>query len=104
MFRFLFISILIAFSSAVAENATVGPKGAVLLIIRHAEKLDTGTGLSPAGQQRAQAYARYFKDLSVDGKPMSPQAVYAAKDSQQSQRPRLTVEPFAHAAGLSINL
>ena len=86
-----------------ADSKVVGPKDAVVLIIRHGEKPDSGPELSPSGQQRADAYKAYFENFTVDSKPMRPDVVFAAKDSKDSNRPRLTVEPFAKAANLKIN-
>ena len=86
-----------------AAGSQDGPKDAVVLIIRHAEKPDTGPGLSPSGQQRAEAYKHYFRKFTVDSKPLRPDAIFAAKDSKESQRPRLTVEPFAKAEKLRID-
>src|SRR5579885_1483337 len=45
-------------------------KDAVILIIRHAEKPEAGFELSPAGQKRAEAYPHYFKDFTLDSKPV----------------------------------
>jgi hypothetical protein len=75
-----------------------------VLIIRHAEDADTGNGLSPRGQQRAEVYKEYFRKFSVDSKLLRPDAVFAAKDSKKSHRPHLTVEPFAKAEKLPINM
>ena len=96
-------AILFVAASASCAEAPSGPKDAIVLIIRHAEKPDTGAGLTPAGEQRAQAYARYFQDLTVDGARLTPDVIFAAKDSKASVRPRLTVEPFAKAAGLPVD-
>src|SRR6266699_3494061 len=41
-------------------------RNATVLIIRHAEKPETGKHLSPAGVSRAQAYVSYFKSLRID--------------------------------------
>src|SRR5438874_6067658 len=87
----------------VAAHAQDGPKGAVVLIIRHSEDADTGRGLSDRGQQRAEAYKDYFLNFTVDSKRSEPQAIFTAKDSKPSQRPSLTVEPFAKAAKLQID-
>ena len=78
------------------------PKDAVILIIRHAEKPDSGPDLSPAGRQRAEAYVSYFKSFSVNSEPLMLDALYAAADSKQSHRPRLTVEPLSKALHLQI--
>src|SRR5450755_3891243 len=87
--------VLFASTPACATDSQDGLKDTVVLIIRHAEKPDAGPGLSPSGQQRAEAYKDYFQNFAVDSKAMRPDAIFAAKDSKASQRPRLTVEPFA---------
>ena len=87
----------------VAAEAQDGPKNAGLLIIRHAENPASGRGLSPTGEQRAKAYKDYFLNFTVDSKRWVPNDVLVAKDSKQSHRPRLTVEPFAKAAKLPID-
>ena len=97
MYRCLFIAVLFASTLILAADSQDGPKNAVVLIIRHAEKPDSGPDLSACGQQRAEAYTRYFQDLTVDSKALRPDAIFAAKDSKESQRPRQTVEPFAKA-------
>ena len=74
----------------------------MILVIRHAEKPDTGDDLSPAGHQRAEAYAGYFKSFTLDAKPLKLDHVFAAADSKGSHRPRLTVEPMAAALGLKV--
>ncbi len=80
-----------------------GPKNATVLIIRHAEKPDDGDGLAPAGEARAQAYVEYFRDFKYHSEPIKLDAVFAAADSKNSRRPRITVEPLAHALGLTVN-
>jgi hypothetical protein len=103
MHRWLITAVLFACTPIVAADAQDGPKDAVVLIIRHAENPDTGRDLSPRGQERAEAYKDYFLKFTVDSKQLEPQAIFAAKDSKQSHRPRLTVEPFAKAAKLQID-
>ena len=103
MYRCLFTAVLFASTLTLAADSQDGPKDAVVLIIRHAENPDTGPGLAPRGQQRAEAYKHYFKKFTVDSKRLRPDAIFAAKDSKQSQRPRLTVEAFAKAAKLQID-
>ena len=99
----VFGPILFAFALTLAAHAQEGPKNAVVLIIRHAENPATSHGLSPRGEQRAEAYKDYFTNFTLDSKRLEPQAIFAAKDSKQSHRPRLTVEPFAKAAKLPID-
>ena len=74
-----------------------------LMIIRHAEKPESGPGLTPAGEARAQAYVGYFEHFMLDGAPMTPNALYASADSKSSMRPRLTITPLSRALGLPID-
>ena len=103
MHRRLFTAVLVASALILTADAQDGPKDAVVLIIRHAEDGGTGRALAPRGEQRAEAYKDYFLKFTVDSKGREPQAIFAAKDSKQSHRPRLTVEPFAKAAELQID-
>ena len=103
MYRFLFSTVLFASTLTLAADSQDGPKDSAVLIIRHAENPDSGRGLSPSGEQRADAYKHYFKKFTVDSRRLRPDVIFAAKDSKQSQRPRLTVEPFAKAAKLQID-
>ncbi len=104
MHRCLFTAVLFASTlTLAAADAQEGPKSAVVLIVRHGEKPDSGPYLSPIGQQRADAYKNYFLNFTVDSKLLRPDAVFAAKDTKGSQRPRLTVEPFAKAANLRVD-
>jgi hypothetical protein len=103
MHKRLFIAILFASTLTFAAVAQDGPKEAAVLIIRHAENGGIGRDLAPRGHERAEAYKNYFLNFTVDSKRLEPGAVLAAKDSKQSHRPRLTVEPFATAAKLKID-
>ena len=100
---FVLIAIFFAYALVFVAHAQDGPKNSVVLIIRHAEDADSGDGISPLGQERAEAYKNYFREFTLDSKRLEPQAIFAAKDSKQSHRPRLTVEPFAKAAELRID-
>ncbi|CAN5517554.1 hypothetical protein BH09VER1_BH09VER1_51240 [soil metagenome] len=80
-----------------------GLDGATVIIIRHAEKPETGPGLAPEGQQRATAYVDYFKKFKVDHTPVQLTNLYAAGDSKESVRPRLTLEPLAKALRLPLD-
>jgi len=104
MCRRLFIALLVGFTLKLTACAQNGLKNAVVLIIRHAEDADTGDGLSPRGQQRAEAYKDYFLNFTVDSKHLEPDLIFAAKDSKRSRRPSLTVEPFVKAANLPIDM
>lgn len=103
MYRRLFIAVLFSSTLPFAACAQDGPKDSVVLIIRHAEDADSGHGISPRGEERAQAYKNYFLNFAVDSKRLEPNVVFAARDSHKSHRPRLTVEPFAKAADLKID-
>jgi len=81
----------------------VGLRDTTILIIRHAEKPELGSDLSPQGERRAEAYVQYFSDFKADGKPLHLGYLIAAADSKQSQRPRLTLTPLSKALGLKIN-
>ena len=76
---------------------------AVILIIRHGEKPANGRGLTVVGQARANAYAGYFKNFTMDGQPLKLDCLFAAADSKASDRPRLTLEPTSKLLGLPIN-
>lgn len=85
-----------------ADKGTRGLRDVTVLIIRHAEKPDQGNGLSPRGEQRAQAYASYFDPLQFDGGTLLPQRLIATSDSKASMRPRLTLTPLAARLQLPI--
>jgi hypothetical protein len=103
MHRRLFIAIFFAYALTLVAHAQDGPKNSVVLIIRHAEDADSGDGISPLGEKRAEAYENYFLNFTVDSKRREPAIIFAAKDSKKSHRPRLTMEPFAKAANLKID-
>jgi hypothetical protein len=96
----------LALSAAVSaqpmrDENSAGPKNAVVLIIRHAEDADSGKGLSPLGTTRADGYANYFKNFTVDGKPLKLNYIFATRDSRNSHRPRLTSRPPKNSASPS---
>ena len=103
MRRCVFIAVIYCSALLVVADAQDGPKDAVVLIIRHAEDAGSGDGISPLGQERAEAYKNYFLNFTVDSKRREPAVIFAAKDSKKSHRPRLTMEPFAKAANLKID-
>ncbi|MFY9223513.1 MAG: hypothetical protein WAQ98_12640 [Blastocatellia bacterium] len=78
-------------------------KNTNILMVRHAEKPDEGDLLSVAGQERAQAYTIYFQNYAIDGKPIEIKYLFAAEDSDNSERPRLTIEPLSKVLNLEIN-
>jgi hypothetical protein len=85
-----------------AENKS-GLEGAEILIIRHAEKPTSGSVLSQAGSARADAYLDYFQHFRCDAKPLHLDYLFAAADSRESCRPRLTLEPLSQALNLPID-
>jgi len=101
----LWVLFVLAFSTAgLAENNKVtGLENAVILIMRHAQKPDTGHKLSRTGKTRADACASYFANLVIDGKHLKLDRIFATKDTRHSHRPRLTVEPTARKLGLTID-
>ena len=98
----LFISTT-AFTDPARGEKCGALKNTVILVIRHAEKPDNGDGLSAAGMARAQAYVSYFKNFMVDGQPLKLNYLFAAADSKESRRPRLTLEPVSKSLGLAMD-
>ena len=76
---------------------------AIVFVIRHAEKPDDGDGLTAAGELRANRYTNFFNQIAINGKTMRIDHVFAAADSRESHRPRLTVEPTARMLGLAVD-
>lgn len=101
-FRFLLCLLLLSVAPAFADDSP-GLKDTVVLLIRHAEKPDTGNYLTPAGEERAKAYINYFRSYAVDSKPITIDHLFAAADSKGSIRPRLTLTPLSKATGLAID-
>ena len=85
-----------------AQTPPAGPKGSVILIIRHAEKPASGASLSDEGTKRANAYPGFFQNLKLDGEPATPTCLFATRDSENSQRPRLTIQPLSAALHLPL--
>jgi phosphohistidine phosphatase SixA len=79
------------------------PKNANILMVRHAEKPDSGKELSVPGQERAHTYAIYFQNYVLNGTLLKLNYIFATADSSQSRRPRLTMEPLAKAMGMEID-
>jgi hypothetical protein len=99
----LLMSVLLLPMAAAAKHDHGGLADTTVLIIRHAEKPQEGSGLTPEGEARAEAYVKYFQRFSVNGESVRPDTLIAAADSSESQRPRLTLEPLGKALGLSID-
>jgi hypothetical protein len=79
-----------------------GLRNAVILVIRHAEKTGNDMGLSPEGQARANAYADYFKNFKVEGRPLKLDRLYSAAISKHSERCGLTLVPLSQSLGLTV--
>ncbi|BCT93600.1 hypothetical protein LYSHEL_26250 [Lysobacter helvus] len=82
------------------------PKSATLLLIRHAEKSGDpdDTGLTPAGEARAQAYAVFFQRMMSGTSRLPPPAfLIAAAIAPDSHRAHSTLEPLAVALGIEID-
>ena len=85
-------------------QASPMPANATIYLIRHAEKPDSGPGLSPAGQARAQAYVHYLQNQTdPQGKPIRWDYLFASSDSENSDRPLLTITPLAKAIQKTID-
>jgi hypothetical protein len=78
-------------------------KNATVLIIRHAEKPETGKHLSPAGVRRAQPYVAYFESLRIDSHPVKLDHLFAAQESKHSDRCHETLLPLSNALHLKIH-
>ncbi|RON03836.1 flagellar basal body-associated protein FliL [Pseudomonas brassicacearum] len=85
-----------------SDKTAQGLRNVTVLIVRHAEKPDQGMGLSPRGEQRAEAYAHYFDPLQLGSKNLVPQRLIATSDSKSSARPRLTLTPLSQRLHLPI--
>ncbi len=92
-----------AFAVEPSVESSSPMKNAVILVIRHAEKPEDGHGLSAVGKARAKAYADYFKNYTVNGQPLKLTSLFAAADSKESHRPRLTLEPTSKSLSLTID-
>jgi hypothetical protein len=85
-------------------NNSPFPASATIYLIRHAEKPASGSGLSPEGQARAQAYVKYFQNLqNPSGQAITWDNLFASTDSDNSDRPVLTITPLANQLKLTIN-
>ncbi|WP_203546697.1 flagellar basal body-associated protein FliL [Dyella caseinilytica] len=107
MKRLVWLSLLLlllvpALASAKHDHGD-GLVDTTVMIIRHAEKPESGPGLTPEGEARAQAYVSYFEHFNVNGASMVPNALYASADSKSSMRPRLTITPLSQALGLPLD-
>ena len=98
--RTLLASLFALFFSAAAFAAP-----AQVILIRHAEKPEYGSELSPQGQKRAEALAWFFQNNADVTRYGAPAAIYAAapKHEDSSVRSIQTVTPLAKALKMEIN-
>jgi len=92
----------LAVLALLARTAAAAP--AQVIIIRHAEKPDTGNQLNERGFQRANALVDFFEHAPAVTKYGTPAAIYAMapKGPDGSVRPIQTVTPLAKDLGLAI--
>jgi hypothetical protein len=77
------------------------PKSSTILIIRHGEQsTEGGSGLAPAGRERALKYVDFFQKLPSPARNID--YIFAAANSSASCRPQLTILPAAAALDLPI--
>ena len=90
-------------SHAWAQPAQTYLADNTVLIIRHSEKPEAGTGLTRLGEERARLYAKYFEPFQEQGLSIPVDSLYAGADSKNSMRPRLTLEPISKSTGLTLH-
>jgi hypothetical protein len=97
------LTLFVAAGLLVPHRAEAALKDSVVIIIRHAEKEKKGNGLAPEGRRRADAYVGYFRNFTVDARPLKLVALFATKQSKKSNRPVDTITPLSRALGLPIH-
>jgi hypothetical protein len=91
-------------TTGVTQPAVAMPPNLTLYLVRHAEKPPNGTGLSAAGQARANAYVNYLQTLTDPlGRTIKWDYLFASAESEHSERPFLTIEPLSQAIGKPID-
>ena len=100
----LFVLAVMSAGAATAQSSDApGLANATVLVIRHGEKPDSGTGLAPAGEARAKAYVKYFQTLKIGSATFKPDWMFASMDTKKSFRERLTLEPLGKAARVPVD-
>ena len=86
------------------QRTALMPANLTIYLVRHAEKPPSGTGLSAAGEARANSYVTYFQNLAdPSGKTIKWDYLFASAESAHSDRPFLTIQPVAQAIGKRID-
>jgi hypothetical protein len=96
----IFLALAVDYGQA---KTTSQLKNATVLIIRHAEKPEIGKHLSSAGVKRAQAYVGFFKSFTLNSHLVKVDHLFAAKESQHSDRCRETLLPLSNSLDLKIH-
>ena len=99
----LLVGSLILSNFSSAQQARNYLSNNTVLIIRHSEKPDNGTGLNAAGEVRARLYTKYFQPFQEEGLSIQVDSLYAGADSKNSLRPRLTLEPLSKSSGIPLH-
>jgi hypothetical protein len=97
------LALAMPFTARAQGGVGSGLEYAVIQVIRQAEKERKGDALSKAGKQRATPYFDYFRNYTVDPKPLQVEYLFSTADSKASRRTRLTIEPLSNAIGLVID-
>ncbi len=95
---------LVASQIAHGQDALPGLANRWVLVIRHGEKPESGTGLTPAGEARAKAYVNYFTHYSANGHLVKIGRLIATKDTAKSWRERLTLAPLGEATKIPLEM
>ena len=91
-------------TTGAAQSAASMPPSLTVYLVRHAEKPSSGTGLSSAGQARANAYVNFLQSLTdPSGQTIKWGYLFASAESDHSARPFLTIQPLAQAIGKTID-
>jgi hypothetical protein len=104
-----FLSMVAATGCLLTASAATAPAppnylaNNTVLIVRHAEKPLKGRTLTPQGEARAKAYVQYFQHFHSGNLAFAVDGLYAGADSEESMRPRLTLEPLHAATGMDLH-
>ena len=91
------------FAEDLGSQPCVALTNTTILVIRHAEKPETGMELTPAGYAHARAYVTYFNNYKIDGQPLHLNHLFCTADSKGSHRSRLTLTPLSEALKLGLD-